>query len=419
MFDNSRNKPNYPTSTSLYDKNVVIEGWGTSPPHKVVGTVILTPNAVREAKEKVISTIKECDIVYSSSDNGKDELYMHGIDEQPEESDSTSSSKRDEINEMNSNSEEMISNRKTHAGNSITNHNSSACYFFNSYTNSTITITLESTISTSSTVNDTLKKISNKLDHEKFASDLRIIDIMGIFNILATFIEPTLSSDVTSTTHYSSLSDNSTFRNANDEFSNVDTQSDTHVTGKTLDRSFSQLHRSEGQLEISRMKGRGEHTDDEHSGENININNYGVVKGERDYKNFEKNSKLNPQMIPRSDIAKSGINEENKMISNCGIDHIGTSKKDSGQLKSSNCETVDETKIWEPRDVAYEKYDDKDEKHGKSVVLVHFERTLWEKLVAGLKCSQRDCREALRPTENIRKYLIEPSISRARKHSSG
>lgn len=416
MFDNSRNRPIYATSTSLYGENVdIVEEWDsvTPPPYNVVGTVIRAANAVHEVEEKVIFTMEESDIIYNSGSNGKDKPYMHGINEEPEKSDSGSSSKYEEIS---SNSVEMTLNYKTSAEINMTKRNSSECYFSN--TNSTVI--LESTISTSSTVNDTFKKIQDKLGQGEFVSNLRIIDIMEIFNTLAMFLAPTLSTEVTSTTDYSLSSDNSTFRSSEDEsFDEVDAESVTHFTEKTLDRTFSQIHQNEGEAELSDIKERDEHIDNEHPGDIINSDDYAIVTDECDHEKIEKNSKLNPQVIPRSEFAKNGIDEEEKRIkSDCNVGHIGTSKENSGQQKSSNCKSADVTKLWELRNEIHGKYDEEDEKDKKSPVLVHFERTLWEKLVAGLKCSQRDCREALRPTESVRRYLIEPSISRARKHST-
>uniref|UniRef100_A0A8R1Y481 TPR_REGION domain-containing protein n=1 Tax=Onchocerca volvulus TaxID=6282 RepID=A0A8R1Y481_ONCVO len=414
IFDNCKNKPVYSTSTSLYGKNIdTVEEWDsiTPPPYKVIGIVIRAPNAIHEVEEKIISTIKESSTVYGSGSNGKDQLYVHGIAKESEESNSMFNSKHDE---MNRNFEDMTLNYKTPTENSITKHNSSAHFFPN--TNSTVT--LEFTTSTSSTMNDTFKKIQNKLNFGKFVSDLQIIDIVEIFNILITLISPNLSSEVTSTTHYSSVLDNSTFRSAKDEFfDEVDTQTVTYFTEKALDKTFSQMHRN-GESEMSRIKGMEELINGKHSGNSLDTDDYAVVKSEQDHAKFEKNSKLSPQVISRSEFAKNGINEqESGLINNC--DHSGASKEDSGQRKISNCKTVVETKHWEPRDEMHEKYNEEHEKDSKSPVLVHFEKTFWEKLVAGLKCSQRDCKEALRPTESVRRYLIEPSISRARKHSNG
>lgn len=96
------------------------------------------------------------------------------------------------------------------------------------------------------------------------------------------------------------------------------------------------------------------------------------------------------------------------------MNHTGCSKENLGKQKFSKYEAVDDRmELWEAQDEADEKDD------GKSQVPIYFEKTLWQKLVAGLKCSQRDCREAIRATENVRRYVIEPSISRARKQSNG
>ncbi|VDO64040.1 unnamed protein product, partial [Onchocerca flexuosa] len=237
IFDKSKNKPVYSTSTSLYGKNIdIVEEWDsiTPPPYKVIGTVIRAPNsAIHEVEEKII-TIKESGTMYGSGNNGKDKLYVHGRAKELEESDNMFNSKRDEINR---NSEEMILNHKTTTENSITKHNSSAHYFLNPNS----TVTAEFTTSTFSPANDTFKKIQNKLDRWKFVSDLHIIDIVEFFNILMTLIAPNLSSEVTSTTHSSSVLDNSTFRNAKDEFSDevMNTQTVKHFTGKALDETFS------------------------------------------------------------------------------------------------------------------------------------------------------------------------------------
>ncbi|MCP9264046.1 hypothetical protein DINM_006970 [Dirofilaria immitis] len=302
IFDNSKNKPIYSTSTSIYGKNIdIVEEWDsiTPSPFKVIGTVIRAPNVIQEVEEKVTSIVKESNVMYSSGNNGKDKLYMHEVEE-PEESDS----------------------------------------------------------------------------REKFVSDLRIIDIMEIFNILVTLIAPTSSSEMASTTHYSSVLNNTAFRSMKDEFFDEE---------------------------------NGELTNEKHSGDNTNIADYAAAKSDEDYEKFEKNSKLNPQVIPRLEFAKNGINEqENGITNDCNINHIDNSKEDSEQRKISK----DKAELWESRNEVHEKDD-------KIPVSVHFEKTLWEKLVAGLKCSQRDCSDALKPTESVRRYLIQPSISRARKHNSG
>lgn len=40
------------------------------------------------------------------------------------------------------------------------------------------------------------------------------------------------------------------------------------------------------------------------------------------------------------------------------------------------------------------------------------ELSWWQKLIAGFKCSQRDCAEALKPRKKIAKFLTEPAIIR-------
>ncbi|KAM3718556.1 Kinesin-like protein [Dirofilaria immitis] len=404
IFDNSKNKPIYSTSTSIYGKNIdIVEEWDsiTPSPFKVIGTVIRAPNVIQEVEEKVTSIVKESNVMYSSGNNGKDKLYMHEVEE-PEESDSVSSFKRDKISKI---SDEMTLNYKTPTENKS---NSSTHYFLST----NLTVTSESTISTFNTMNDTFKKTQNKLGREKFVSDLRIIDIMEIFNILVTLIAPTSSSEMASTTHYSSVLNNTAFRSMKDEFfDEVDTESIADFTGKTFDKAFSQMHQNDndGEVEINHIKENGELTNEKHSGDNTNIADYAAAKSDEDYEKFEKNSKLNPQVIPRLEFAKNGINEqENGITNDCNINHIDNSKEDSEQRKISK----DKAELWESRNEVHEKDD-------KIPVSVHFEKTLWEKLVAGLKCSQRDCSDALKPTESVRRYLIQPSISRARKHNSG
>uniref|UniRef100_A0A0R3RJE6 Peroxin-5 n=1 Tax=Elaeophora elaphi TaxID=1147741 RepID=A0A0R3RJE6_9BILA len=419
LFGNSRNKPFYPTSASLYGENInVVVEWDTvtPSPYKVVSTVIHTPNKGHEVVGKVISTVKESDILYNRGSSGKDKLYMRGIVEEPEGSDGTSSSEHDKIN---NGFEKVTLKDKAPVENNTIRHNSSECHFPSP--NSTVTVTLESTTSASGTENNTLKKIQNELDHGKFMSDLRIIDIVEIFNTLATFVAATLSSELANTAHHSSLSDNSTFRRTKDEFfDEVDAQSISHFAGKALDRTFSQMHGNEDEVEINHINEMEKHSNDKHSGDNMNIDDYAVVRDEENHENFAKNSKLNPQVIPRSELVKSDISDqENRIINDCDINHIDTltEEEDSEKQRLSNCAT-DEAKLWETRDEMDEKYKEKDERDSKSPILRHFDRTLWEKLVAGLKCSQRDCAEALKPTESVRRYLIEPSISRARKRSN-
>lgn len=420
MFDNSGSKVFYPAPTSLYGKNVeAIEKWDsvTSPPYKVLGTVIRASNTVHEIEEKVISAMKESDTVYKSLNSDKDKFYVRGTVEESEKSDSLSSSKRGEIDNGFLH-DQINKNDKTLSEDSMNKCNLSVCHFLNP--NSTAAVALNSTISASSTVNDIFKKIQDEFDCEKVMSNLRIIDIVEIFNTLTAFVGTILSYEISSATHHSSLSDNSTFKSVKDElFDETDMQSVKHFTGKMLSRTFSQIHHSEGEEEVSRITRKEGRLSDEHSGNNIDIDDYAVVKDERGDEDFKKNSKLSPQ-ISGSEFTKNDINgQEKRQINDCDISRLDTSKEDSEQRMSSNFATPNETKLWKKQDEMDEKFNQKNEKDGKSPILVYFERSLWEKLVAGLKCSQRDCNEALRPTESVRRYLIEPSISRARKHSNG
>lgn len=158
MFDNSKNKLFYPTLTSIYTKNVNVEEWDsiTLPPYKVIGSVIRAPNTMHEIEEK-IPAMKEGDMMYN---NDNDKLNMHRMVEKRKESDSTSISKHDEINN-NFSRNEVNSNNETSAEKSIIRRNCSSCHFLSP--NSTVTVSLGSTISTSNIVNDTFMKIQMNL----------------------------------------------------------------------------------------------------------------------------------------------------------------------------------------------------------------------------------------------------------------
>uniref|UniRef100_A0A915PQ97 Uncharacterized protein n=1 Tax=Setaria digitata TaxID=48799 RepID=A0A915PQ97_9BILA len=404
VFDNSKNMPSFPTSKSFSGKIVdVVEKWDslTPPPYEVVGTVIRSPNALREVEEEVFSTTKGNGVVYDRTSNiENDKLYMHEISGKVEGSYGMPSSKHKETKNNNSDL-----NFKMSAGNNMTKHNSSTYSFLNGNS----TVTLETTISTSSILNNTIKKIQNKSSLQEFKSDFRVIDIMEVLYTLVTFVEPVLSLEVTTTTSYPSRSDNSTLANIRDEFfDQLESQSATHAK-----KTFSQMYQDDDEVEVSHTK---EKVDENHSVDTISIDDYMVVKSEQNHGKLKTNSNLNPQVIPRSEFAKNGIKvQEGRIMLGCDVDQIGISKGDSEQISSSNCAPTAETRFWESHDQMREKYEKEDDK--SPPVLTHFEKTLWEKLIAGLKCSLRDCREALKPTESIRRYLIEPSISRARKHS--
>lgn len=190
MFHNSRNKSNHPTYADT------VEQWDaiTPPPRYIVDSVIRSPNAVvYEADGRAISAESENDLAYTNKNKGND---IHEIDEESEESGSLSTDPK--CNEIIGVSEENTRNDEILSQKNMTKQNSSISYF--PQTNSATTVAVEITIATIA-INDTFK-IPNKLDRRKMAPDLSIhIDLVEIFNILATFAALSLHSQVTSTTY--------------------------------------------------------------------------------------------------------------------------------------------------------------------------------------------------------------------------
>lgn len=141
----------------------------------------------------------------------------------------------------------------------------------------------------------------------------------------------------------------------------------------------------------------------------------------RSEKRLKLENELKPQVISRADFKKNGIEHlEMNVVPDCRTD-VTAHKESESRHKPSVCVTHDENKQV-PKATTdlynYDKYSKEESTSEKEkAVYGSFERSIWEKLIAGLKCSHRDCGDALRPIRKKERLLREPSFSRARKHS--
>lgn len=121
-----------------------------------------------------------------------------------------------------------------------------------------------------------------------------------------------------------------------------------------------------------------------------------------------ESSKLHPQVISESGVTKCCVRESTTLASTESstqerlsknqrqiIDNASHSENvelnDASEVEEEESDPVSSNKIW----------------------------SFWDKLIAGIKCSQRDCGDALHTIPRARRPLLEPSIiRRARKHSN-
>uniref|UniRef100_A0A914ZRY5 Uncharacterized protein n=2 Tax=Parascaris TaxID=6254 RepID=A0A914ZRY5_PARUN len=115
-----------------------------------------------------------------------------------------------------------------------------------------------------------------------------------------------------------------------------------------------------------------------------------------------ESSKLHPQVISESGVTKCCVRE-------------------SATLASTTQETLSEGQRQDIDNASHSEnteINDAEEEESNSILSNRI-WSFWDKLIAGIKCSQRDCSEALHTIPRARRPLVEPSIiRRARKHSN-
>ncbi|KHN87456.1 hypothetical protein Tcan_17589 [Toxocara canis] len=122
-----------------------------------------------------------------------------------------------------------------------------------------------------------------------------------------------------------------------------------------------------------------------------------------------ESSKLHPQVIAESNVAK------------CCIQELAPTSADETSRTHQSLHTTQRQPIDNTSQVEDVEVGDKSEGHDDDADIVSSSRiwSFWDKLIAGIKCSQRDCGEAFHETSQSRRLLLEPSIiRRARTHST-
>ncbi|VDN04391.1 unnamed protein product [Thelazia callipaeda] len=396
VFNSSVNKAVFSTFTSFHYKtaNVTV----TPPPYRILGSAVSAPNAVREIEKEVISTLDK-DIIKYSSDN-KHEMDTHYVHEETKE--------RASFNHDRSIRNGQITIKASDINFKISTNNNQ--------TNNSISTPINSSATQRYTDANVIFKSINNLHGKEVDLDLEVtVLVLEIFNAVAPFLS--LLSIEANITDYKTPSSNSSIIERSNKQS-------PYEESKHKEKNWnSKMFRSNSErIEISSVEEKSGNKRKHNAGSTEVTQDYIFIKGEQNIERFKINSKFSPQVISSSKLAKNDLKEQ-QMDNHydCDVNHLRTLKGDFEKKKLS-CGLNNQTKSLKLPSPEMHTTDDDDEQHNirrTSQPVMHFERTLWEKLIAGLKCSQRDCRDALRPTENIRKYLIEPSISRARKHGYG
>ncbi|VDK27830.1 unnamed protein product [Gongylonema pulchrum] len=385
-----KSKKNTDSSISSVDATSVDlpENWDfqTPPSYEIVNSVVRAPNVFHEVEEKVVAASEESKSKLQDSEK-------HIVHEIPDVLEKTHTEKED-----------FILDFKAFAGNNATKCNSScASDPISTYTPETSSFlsTLRAEFSTSASNESTGNK-------EKLVAKARpaVDDLFELLSTMTVVLRTARPPEIHSTSNPSSLI-NVTDENTNTELFDED-ELESPVSEKVSEEAYQTTDVNE-KFEGA-VSGEGQPISE--------ITDAGEEPG--DAVKAKANPKLDPQVILSSEFAKNGLKEEEgtQVVHGCGVVKEYSEQR---QTTSECSKLLDESKKQKPIDdkFLHEKYSEEDEIDEKPLVRGHFERTLWEKLIAGLKCSHRDCGEALRPTNNVPRYLMQPSISRARKHSSG
>lgn len=404
LLDSSKKNPVHFTSSSLSATPVdVVEDWEfrTPPPYKVVGSVVRAQAAFDEVGEKVIVALDE--------EGSSEKLFTHEVAEKVERAHSS-------LGREDSSGETVI-DLKAFTENNVTKCNFSTpshpLGVASSVAFETTSPAIEHRAISASAVSSTTegdKRAVAERDHPLPTENKRLVaegsysQVTDLFELLSNvvyFLSFAPYSGVSSSAH-PSLFINSTNENADVELFGGDDMGTVSKKGSEVVYDKAVANEYEGE-EIDTKKAAAGSADLEDTGEGV-----------EDDKKVKTNLKLEPQVIPSSEFAKNGIKEEVNAVHGCQIS-IAKGKD------ASKCGMPDDTKKPNspPAEFLDGKYNAEHEMEEKPLDGGHFERTLWEKLIAGLKCSQRDCGDALRPGKEVPRYLVGPSVSRARKHSNG
>lgn len=405
LLDSSKKNAVHFTSSSLSATPLdVVEDWElkTPPPYKVVGSVVRAQAAFDEVGEKVIAALDE--------EGSSEKLFTHEVAEKVGRAHS-SLGREDSSGETVIDLKAFTENNVTKCDFSTPSHPlgvaSSAA--FETTSPSAIEHRAISASAISSTTESDKRAVAERAhplptENKRLVAEgsySQVTDLFELLSNVANFLSFAPYSGVSSSAH-PSLFINSTNENVDVELFGGDDVEIVPKKGSEMVYEKAVANEYEGE-EIDTKKVAAGSADLEDTGE-----------GEEDNEKVKTNSKLEPQVILSSEFAKNGIKEEANVVHGCQIS-VAKGKD------ASKCGVSDDTKKPKspPAEFLDEKYNEEHEMEEKPLDGGHFERTLWEKLIAGLKCSQRDCGDALRPGKEVPRYLVGPSISRARKHSNG